>query len=341
MLWGDSGMEIAIDLGTANILVAVRGRGIVLREPSVVAVDRGSGKLVAIGEEARQMLGRTPGSIIASRPLRDGVIADYDITESMLRHFIARVTPGRSMTRPRVMVCIPTGATGAERRAVREATQSAGAGKVELIEEPLAAALGVGLEITKAAGHMVVDIGGGTADVAVLTLGGIAASDSVRVGGDAMDAGIVHELKSTYSLAIGERTAEEIKIDVGSVHPQGGERQTDIRGRDLLTGLPKTLHITSSDIHASLLAPVQEIVASVRRVLEQTPPDLLSDVLDHGIWLTGGGAMLHGLPEFITRETGVPTYLAEDPMSSVALGTARALDMELVSGHLVIFKRVI
>ncbi len=334
-------MEIAIDLGTANVLVAVRGKGIVLREPSVVAVDRDSGKLVAIGEEARRMLGRTPGAIIAMRPLRDGVIADYEITEAMLRHFIARVTPGRSMTRPRVMICIPTGATGAERRAVREAAQSAGAGKVELVEEPLAAALGLGLEITKPAGQLVVDIGGGTADVAVLTLGGIAASDSVRVGGDAMDAAIVQELKSAYSLAVGERTAEEIKIDVGSVHPGATQRETDIRGRDLLTGLPRTLHLTSADVRGVLMEPAQEIVAAVRRVLEQTPPELLSDILDHGIWLTGGGAMLHGLPELMARETGVPTYLAEDPMSSVALGTARALDMQIVGRHLVIFKRVI
>ena len=334
-------MEIAIDLGTANVLVAVRGKGIVLREPSVVTVDRNTGKLVAIGEEARQMLGRTPGAIAAMRPLRDGVIADYEITEAMLRHFIARVTPGRSMTRPRVMICIPTGATGAERTAVGEAARSAGAGKVELIEEPLAAALGVGLEITKPEGHMVVDIGGGTADVAVLTLGGKATSDSVRVGGDAMDSVIVQELKSTYSLAIGERTAEEIKINVGSVHPQGTDRQTDIRGRDLLTGLPRTLHISSSDIRPGLTELAMEVVASVRRVLEQTPPELISDILDHGIWLTGGGAMLHGLPELISRETGVPTQLAEDPMSSVALGTARALDLQLASGHLVVFQRVI
>ncbi len=334
-------MEIAIDLGTANVLVAVRGKGIVLREPSVVTVDRDSSKLIAIGEEARQMLGRTPGAIVALRPLRDGVIADYEITEAMLRHFIARVTPGRSMTRPRVMICIPTGATGAERRAVHQAAQAAGAGKVELIEEPLAAALGLGLEITKPLGHMVVDIGGGTADLAVLTLGGIAASDSVRVGGDAMDAAIVQELKNTYSLAIGERTAEEIKMEVGSVHPQTTVRESDIRGRDLLTGLPKTLHITSSDIRPALMERAQEIVTSVRRVLEQTPPELISDILDHGIWLTGGGAMLHGLPELIARETGVLTHLAEDPISSVALGTARALEMQVVGRHLVIFRRVI
>ena len=334
-------MEIAVDLGTANVLVAVRGKGIVLREPSVVAVERESGRLVAIGDKARQMLGRTPGSIVASRPLRDGVIADYDITEAMLRYFIARVTPGRSMTRPRVMVCIPTGATGAERRAVREAAQSAGAGKVELIEEPLAAALGVGLDITKANGHMVVDIGGGTTDVAVLTLGGMAASDSVRVGGDAMDAAIAHELRSAYSLAIGERTAEEVKIEVGSVHPDGRSATIDIRGRDLLTGMPRTLSLTSADVRPILMEPAHQIVDSVRRVLEETPPELLADILDRGIWLTGGGSLLHGLPELISRETGLPAQRSDDPMTSVALGTARALELELVGRHIVVFKRVI
>ena len=334
-------MEIAVDLGTANILVAVRGKGIVLREPSVVAVERDTGRLVSIGEKARQMLGRTPGSIVASRPLRDGVIADYDITESILRYFIARVTPGRSMTRPRVMICIPTGATGAERRAVREAAASAGAGKVELIEEPLAAALGVGLDITKPQGQMVVDVGGGTTDVAVLSLGGMAASDSVRVAGDAMDSVIAHELKETYSLAIGERTAEEVKIEVGSVHPDGRDAEVDIRGRDMLTGMPRTLTISSADIRPALKEPAQQIIASVRRVLEEPPPELLSDIIDRGVWLTGGGALLHGLPELISRQTGLPTQRPDDPMSSVALGTARALDMQLVGRHVVVFKRVI
>jgi rod shape-determining protein MreB len=245
------------------------------------------------------------------------------------------------MTRPRVMVCIPTGATGAERRAVREAAQSAGAGKVELIEEPLAAALGVGLDITKANGHMVVDIGGGTTDVAVLTLGGMAASDSVRVGGDAMDAAIAHELRSAYSLAIGERTAEEVKIEVGSVHPDGRAATIDIRGRDLLTGMPRTLSLPSADVRPILMEPAHQVVDSVRRVLEDTPPELLADILDRGIWLTGGGSLLHGMPELISRETGLPAQRAEDPMTSVALGTARALDLELVGRHIVVFKRVI
>lgn len=334
-------MEIAIDLGTANVLVAVRGKGILLREPSVVATEHESGKIVAIGEEARRMLGRTPGSIVATRPLRDGVIADYETTEAMLRYFIARASGHRSMTRPRVMICIPTGATSAERRAVHQAALAAGAGKVQLIEEPLAAALGLGLDITRPVGQMVVDIGGGTSDVAVLSLGGIAASDSVRVGGDAMDLALLHELKSTYSLAVGERTAEDLKVQVGSVHPEGRNARLDVRGRDLLTGLPRTLPVASQDIRAALLEPVGRIIGAIRQVLETTPPELVSDIVDHGIWLTGGGALLHGLAEQVTRETGVPAQIAEDPMSSVALGTARALELELFERHIVLFRRVI
>lgn len=334
-------MEIAIDLGTANVLVAVRGQGILLREPSVVATERESGKLMAIGAEARRMLGRTPGSIVATRPLRDGVIADYETTEAMLRYFMARVSRHRSMTRPRVMLCIPTGATGAERRAVREAAQAAGAGKVQLIEEPLAAALGLGLDIAQPIGQMVVDIGGGTSDVAVLTLGGIAASDSVRMGGDALDNALVHELKTTYGLAVGERTAEDLKVDVGTVHPEGRAAHMDVRGRDLLTGLPRTLTVSAQDLRPALLEPMERVVNAIRRVLEVTPPELLSDILDRGIWLTGGGSQLHGLAEYVTKETGVPAQVAEDPMSSVALGTARALDLELAENHLVLFRRVI
>ncbi len=334
-------MEIAIDLGTANILVSVPGKGVVLREPSVVAIDRTDGRVMAIGVEAQRMLGRTPGNILATRPLRDGVIADYEITAAMMAYFITKVVGKNRLRRPRVMVCVPPGATGAERRAVRDAAEAAGAGRVDIIEEPLAAALGIGIDITRPAGRMVVDVGGGTADVAVLSLGGTAVSESVRSGGDRMDEALIQEIKRTHSVMIGERTAEELKIRCGSVHPRGRHERADVRGRDLLSGLPRTVTVTPEEITECLMEPVGLIRDAVERVLEMTPPELSSDIMEDGIWLTGGGALLHGLDAYLAQETGVPVHVAEDPMSSVALGTARALEYPCNADHLVVLRPVL
>lgn len=333
-------MEIAIDLGTANCIVCVRGKGIVLREPSVVASHRDTGQILAIGAEARRMIGKTPEAIVATRPMRDGVIADYDVTEAMLHYFIDKVSNRARFTKPRLMICIPTGATGAEKRAVREAAKEAGAGSVDLIDEALAAAMGLGLDIERPGGHMVVDIGGGTTDIAVLSLGGIAASGSVRSAGDRMDAAVQAEIRRLFGLAIGERTAEDIKIAVGTVHPKGREGDFELRGRDLVTGLPRTYRVHPHEIRAALAEPVGMILDTVRRVLEHTPAELVSDVADRGIWFTGGGSLLHGLIELVSEETGVPTQLAEDPLTTVALGTARALESRIEDGHLVVLKRV-
>ncbi|MDU4960906.1 MAG: rod shape-determining protein [Sporomusaceae bacterium] len=319
-------LDIGVDLGTANVLVYVKGKGIVLQEPSVVAMDRDSGRILAIGEEARRMLGRTPGNIIAIRPLREGVIADYDTTETMLRHFVQKVTGRSWFSKPRIMICIPSGVTTVEKRAVLEAAMRAGAKKTYLIEEPLAAALGAGLVISEPCGSMVVDIGGGTTDVAVLSLGGIVVSDSIRVAGDKFDEAIVRYVKREYNMMIGERTAEEIKISCGSAYP--GDRNTaiDIRGRDLISGLPKTMRTTTAETASALAETVQAIVDCVKGVLERTPPELAADIVDRGIVLTGGGAMLHGLDKRLTLETGIPTYLAEEALSCVAIGTGKALD---------------
>ncbi len=333
-------MDIGVDLGTANVLVYIKGRGIVLREPSVVAIDRDTNRILAIGEEARRMLGRTPGNIVAIRPLREGVIADYDTTESMLRHFIQKVA-GRSMFfKPRIMVCIPSGVTTVEKRAVLEAAMQAGARKTYLIEEPLAAALGAGLIISEPCGSMVVDIGGGTTDVAVLSLGGIVVSESLRVGGDKFDEAMVRYIKKEYNIMIGERTAEEIKVNVGTAFPSGRNESMEIRGRDLVSGLPKTMRIGSTETREALAEPISLIVECVKTVLEKTPPELAADIVDRGIVMTGGGSLLHGLDRLISQETGIPTYLAEDPLSCVALGTGKALEsLEAIQDSLTTIKR--
>lgn len=319
-------MDIGVDLGTANVLVYIKGKGIVLREPSVVAIDRDTNTVLAVGEEARRMLGRTPGNIIAIRPLREGVIADYDTTETMLRHFIQKVVPRKIFFKPRIMVCIPSGVTTVEKRAVLEAAVQAGAKKTYLIEEPLAAALGAGLDISEPCGSMVIDIGGGTTDVAVLSLGGIVVSESLRVGGDKFDEALVRYVKREYNVMIGERTAEEIKVNIGTALATGRNESMEIRGRDLVSGLPKTLRITSAETFDALYESVSLIVQRVKTVLEITPPELSSDIMDRGIVMTGGGSMLYGLDKLIQQETGIPTYLAEDPLSCVALGTGKALD---------------
>jgi rod shape-determining protein MreB and related proteins len=333
-------MDIGVDLGTANVLVYIKGKGIVLREPSVVAIDRDTNRILAIGEEARRMLGRTPGNIVAIRPLREGVIADYDTTESMLRHFIQKVA-GRSMFfKPRIMVCIPSGVTTVEKRAVLEAAMQAGARKTYLIEEPLAAALGAGLVISEPCGSMVVDIGGGTTDVAVLSLGGIVVSESLRVGGDKFDEAMVRYIKKEYNIMIGERTAEEIKVNVGTAFPSGRNESMEIRGRDLVSGLPKTMRIGSTETREALAEPISLIVECVKTVLEKTPPELAADIVDRGIVMTGGGSLLHGLDKLISQETGIPTYLAEDPLSCVALGTGKALEsLEAIQDSLTTIKK--
>ena len=318
--------DIGVDLGTANVLVYVKGKGIVLREPSVVAIDKDSNRVLAIGEEARRMLGRTPGNIVAIRPLREGVIADYDTTESMLRHFIRKVAGKSFFFKPRIMVCIPSGVTTVEKRAVLEAAMQAGARKTYLIEEPLAAALGAGLDIAEPCGAMVVDIGGGTTDVAVLSLGGIVVSESLRIGGDRFDESLVSFVKKEYKIMIGERTAEEMKVQIGTAFPNSRNETMEVRGRDLLSGLPKTVRITSEETREALAEPVALIVQCVKSVLENTPPELASDIMDRGIVMTGGGSLLHGLDRVIQEETGIPTYLAEDPLSCVALGTGKALE---------------
>lgn len=319
-------MDIGVDLGTANVLVYIKGKGIVLREPSVVAIDRDTNTVLAVGEEARRMLGRTPGNIIAIRPLREGVIADYDTTETMLRHFIQKVVPRKLFFKPRIMVCIPSGVTTVEKRAVLEAAVQAGAKKTYLIEEPLAAALGAGLDISEPCGSMVIDIGGGTTDVAVLSLGGIVVSESLRVGGDKFDEALVRYVKREYNVMIGERTAEQMKVNIGTALATGRNESMEIRGRDLVSGLPKTLRITSAETFDALYESVSLIVQRVKTVLEITPPELSSDIMDRGIVMTGGGSMLYGLDKLIQQETGIPTYLAEDPLSCVALGTGKALD---------------
>jgi len=322
----DWSIDIGVDLGTANVLVYIKGKGIVLREPSVVAIDSDTNTVLAIGEEARAMIGRTPGNIVAIRPLRDGVIADYDTTESMLRHFIQKVAGKRFLFKPRIMVCIPSGVTTVEKRAVLEAAMQAGAKNTYLIEEPLAAALGAGLDISEPFGSMVVDIGGGTTDVAVLSLGGIVVSESIKMGGDKFDEALVRYVKKEYNVIIGERTAETIKVNIGTALANGRNESMEIRGRDLLSGLPKSLTITSKETLEALSESVSLIVQRVKSVLESTPPELSSDIMDRGIIMTGGGSMLYGLDKLIQQETGIPTYLAEDPLSCVALGTGKALD---------------
>ena len=321
------GHDMGIDLGTANTLVHVKGRGIVLREPSVVAIKSDSGDVLAVGEEAKQMIGRTPGNIIAIRPMKDGVIADFDVTQAMLKYFIRKAMNSRSFVRPRVVVGVPSGVTEVEKRAVIDAAQQAGAREAYLIEEPMAAAIGAGLPVEEATGSMVVDIGGGTTEIAVISLGGIVTSRSIRIGGDEMDSSIVQYIKRMYNLMIGERTAEEIKITIGTaiVTPET-DHTMDIRGRDLVSGLPKTLTIHAKEVREALNEPIYKIIDAVKGTLEKTPPELAADVMDHGIMMTGGGALLMNLDKLLSHETGMPVIISEDALSCVGEGTGRTLE---------------
>ena len=318
--------DIGIDLGTANTLVNVKDHGIVLREPSVVAVKSGTNQVLAVGDDAKRMLGRTPGNIVAIRPLKDGVIADFEVTEAMLRHFMRKVHNRRTMVRPRVVIAVPSGITEVEKRAVKESAQQAGAREVYLIEEPMAAAIGVGLPVQEAAANMIVDIGGGTTEVAIISLSGIVYSRSVRVAGDELDEAVVQYMKRAYNLMIGERTAEEIKIRMGSAYPQEKETSIEVKGRDLVAGLPKTVTVTSSEIREAMLDPLNTIVDSVRVTLERCPPELSADLVDRGVVLAGGGALLRGLDRLLMEETGLPVHVAEDPLSAVAEGAGKVLD---------------
>jgi rod shape-determining protein MreB and related proteins len=324
-LTGFGGRDMAVDLGTANTLVYVRGRGIVLSEPSVVAIDQRTGEVHAVGVEAKRMLGRTPGNISAIRPLKDGVIADFDVTEQMLRHFIQKVHQNR-WAHPRVVVCVPSGVTGVEKRAVEEATYSAGARQAYLIEEPMAAAIGAGLPVIEAAGCMIVDIGGGTTEVAVISLGGIVVSQSIRVGGDELDEAIIEHVKREYKLMIGSQTAEEVKLEIGSAFELPEEVEAEIRGRDLVTGLPKTVVLSSAEIRQALDIPLTQIIDAVKQTLDKTPPELASDIMDRGIVLAGGGALLQRLPDRLRAETQMPVHLAESPLTCVAVGSGRSLE---------------
>ena len=318
--------DIGIDLGTANTLVYLRGKGIVMREPSVVAVDTKTDDVRGVGQEAKAMIGRTPGNIVAVRPLKDGVIADYDITANMLSYFIKRVCGSNKFFGPRVVICIPSGVTEVERRDVREASLRAGARQVSIIEEPMAAAIGAGLPISEPTGSMIVDIGGGTSEVAVISLGGIVASRSVRVGGDEFDQSIIAYIKRKYNLLIGERTAEDIKIQIGSAYPLEEETTLEIKGRNLVDGLPKNITIGSEEIREALSESLYKVVDAVKETLERTPPELSADIIDHGITLSGGGALLRGLDQLISTETGIDVHVAETPLDCVALGSGAVLD---------------
>ena len=320
------GRDMAVDLGTANTLVYVRGRGILVDEPSVVAINEKTGELVAVGHDAKQMVGRTPEDITAIRPLQDGVIADFEATEQMLRHFIALVHRRRYLAKPRMVVCVPSGITAVEQRAVKEAGYQAGARRVYIIEEPMAAAIGAGLPVHQATGNMVVDVGGGTTEVAVISLGGIVTSLSVRTAGDEVDRAITNWMKKEHALLVGEATAEEVKMTLGSAFPGPLDREAEIRGRDLVSGLPRTVTLTSADVRTAIEEPVHAIVDAVRVTLDQTPPELAGDIMDRGIVLTGGGALLRGLDDRLRHETGMPVHVAEDPLRSVALGAGRCVE---------------
>src|SRR6187399_1378759 len=324
-LFGWLSSDIGIDLGTANTLVYVKDQGIVLREPSVVAVQAGTNRVLAVGDEAKRMLGRTPANIVAVRPLKDGVIADFEVTEAMLRHFITKVHNRKVRVKPRVVIAVPSGITEVEKRAVRESATHAGAREVYLIEEPMAAAIGVGLPVQDAAGNMIIDIGGGTTEVALISLSGIVFSRSVRVAGDELDESITNYMKRAYNLMIGERTAEDIKIKIGSAYKMEKETTMEVKGRDLVAGLPKTLTITSQEVREALLEPISTIVDSVRVTLERCPPELSADLVDRGLVLAGGGALLRGLDRLLQEETGLPVHVAEDPLSAVAEGAGRVL----------------
>ncbi|MBI4430491.1 MAG: rod shape-determining protein [Candidatus Omnitrophica bacterium] len=324
--------DIGIDLGTANTLVYVKGQGVVLCEPSVVAIERGTNRVVAVGEEAKRMLGRTPGNIIAVRPMKDGVIADFEMTEAMLRYFIRRVHKKNSVVSPRVVVAVPSGITEVEKRAVKDSAERAGArSPVYLVEEPIAAAIGVGLPIQEPAGNMIIDIGGGTTEMAVISLAGIVFAKSIRIGGDEFDEAVIQHLKRNYNLMIGERTAEEIKIRIGSAYPLEEEMTMEVKGRDILAGLPKTISVTSEEIREALSETVASILDAIRIALERTPPEISADLIDRGLILAGGGALLRGLDKIIAEETGLPVRIAEDPLTAVALGTGRYLsDIDLL-----------
>src|ERR687892_693753 len=323
---GFLGRDMAVDLGTANTLVYVRGRGVVLNEPSVVAINTLTGAILAVGAEAKRMIGRTPSHIQAVRPLKDGVIADFDVTEKMLRYFIQRVHKRRLLAKPRVVVCVPSGITGVEQRAVEEATIAAGARRAYIIEEPMAAAIGANLPIHEPTGNMVVDIGGGTTEVAIISLGGVVTSTSIRVGGDELDEAIINYMKKEYSLMLGERTAEEIKFAIGSAFPLPGEPQAEIRGRDLVSGLPKTIIVSAEEVRRAIEEPITQVVDSVKNTLDRTPPELAADIMDRGVVLTGGGALLRGIDERLKHETSMPIHVADEPLHSVAFGSGKCIE---------------
>ncbi|MFP4697169.1 MAG: rod shape-determining protein [Eubacteriales bacterium] len=320
------GTDIGIDLGTASVLVYVKGKGVVLKEPSVVAKDRDTGEILAVGSEARNMLGRTPGNIVAIRPLRQGVISDYTVTEKMLKYFIAKAVGKRLLRKPRISVCVPSGVTEVEKRAVEDATYQAGARRVEIIEEPIAAAIGSGIDITKACGSMVVDIGGGTTDIAVISLGGTVVSTSIKIAGDNFDEAIVRYMRKKHNLLIGERTAEDIKVKIGTAFKRPEELTMDVRGRNLITGLPKTITVSSEETEEALKEVTSQIVEAVHSVLEKTPPELTSDIADRGIVMTGGGSLLQGLDQLIEQKTGINVLTADDPLTCVAIGTGKYVE---------------
>lgn len=318
--------DMGIDLGTANTLIYVKGKGVVLREPSVVAINLDMKRVLAVGEEAKQMIGRTPGNIVAIRPLKDGVIADFDVTQTMLKKFLEKVCPKSAFTSPRIVICFPSGVTEVEKRAIDEVTKQAGARDVFLMEEPMAAAIGAGLPVNEPTGSMVVDIGGGTTEVAIISLGGIVTSKSLRVAGDELDQAVITYIKKEYSLMIGERTAENVKIQIGSAFGEEEVNTMEIRGRDLITGLPKVISIGETEVREALKEPINAIIDAIKTTLEKTPPELASDIMDKGIMLTGGGALLKGLDQLINNETHMPVHIAESPLDCVALGAGKALD---------------
>lgn len=318
--------DMGIDLGTATTLIYVKGEGVVLCEPSVVAVERGSSRVLAVGEEAKRMLGRTPGNISAIRPMKDGVIADFDVTESMLRYFIKRVHHRRVLVRPRIVIAIPSGITEVEKRAVKDSAERAGAREVFLVEEPIAAAIGVGLPIQEPIGNMIIDVGGGTTEIAVISLSGVVFSKSIRIGGDEMDDAIIEYLKKTYNIMIGERTAEDIKIKIGSAYPLEEELSLEVKGRDLVSGLPKTVSVTSEEVRDALSEPIRAIMEITKISLERTPPELAADLIEHGIVMAGGGSLLKGLDKLVSEEIGLPVHVADDPTSAVVKGTGRILN---------------
>lgn len=324
--FGKMTKDMGIDLGTANTLVYIKGQGIVVREPSVVAIRDDSKEVLAVGEEAKRMIGRTPGNIVAIRPMKDGVIADFDVTQSMLSYFIQKAAAKKGVVSPRIAICVPFGVTEVEKRAIEEAARQAGAKDAFLIEEPMAAAIGAGLRIEEPEGNMVVDIGGGTSEIAIISLGGIVTAKSIRLGGDELDEAIVNYVKKEYSLMIGERTAEDVKIRIGSAYKEGEEVEMEIRGRDLISGLPKTMQISSAEVRDALRESVNAIIDGIKSTLEKTPPELASDIMENGIMLTGGGALLKGLDKLVKEETGMPVKIAENPLDCVAIGTGKSVE---------------